>query len=419
MRRGRMLRARGGVDSSAAARAGGCGGDRLPAFWPPSCCASRTRGQGDLHHSPSGSFGLPSQSLTRPRGRLRIKQCAWERREGREEAAHTNRASPTTSLSSARETMSKRPREEEHQSHCAECRKSGGALLCCDACPRSFHLKCIGLSGMPLDDWFCATCVRLKAKESISPSPPQSAPAVQIRADSPADLTASVSTSLVSLASSAQQSSPGHERALLAVQQCGEALRKELEAELSHVASELAAQPTRRAEAQAAVARLQANGAAMLQRSEDLKRLLHNLERIPPAEGQDKAPPALPAPSAGAARPTLMGNAASAAAAAPPAASSAVSGSFGRALSRPGRARTVAVWHTVCMRHCPPPSCPEQPARLRAVVNVLEELAAAHPSLLALVTSTAEVSASSSRRSCMRPTTLHSSGRCQRAGSRR
>ena len=289
--------------------------------------------------------------------------------------------------------MSKRPREEEHQSHCAECRKSGGALLCCDACPRSFHLKCIGLSGMPLDDWFCATCVRLKAKESISPSPPQSAPAVQIRADSPADLTASVSTSLVSLASSAQQSSPGHERALLAVQQCGEALRKELEAELSHVASELAAQPTRLAEAQAAVARLQANGAAMLQRSEDLKRLLHNLERIPPAEGQDKAPPALPAPSAGAARPTLMGNAASAAAAAPPAASSAVSGSFGRALSRPGRARTVAVWHTVCMRHCPPPSCPEQPARLRAVVNVLEELAAAHPSLLALVTSTAEVSA--------------------------
>lgn len=82
MRRGRMLRARGGVDSSAAARAGGSGGDRLPALLAAFLLCLRTRGQGDLHHSPSGSFGLPSQSLTRPRGRLRIKQCLGEGGEG-------------------------------------------------------------------------------------------------------------------------------------------------------------------------------------------------------------------------------------------------------------------------------------------------------------------------------------------------
>ena len=188
-----------------------------------------------------------------------------------------------------------------------------------------------------------------------------------------------------------QQSSPGHERALLAVQQCGEALRKELEAELSHVASELAAQPAlgrhklpspgSRPMALRCFSDRRTSSACCTTSSAFLR------PRV-----RDKAPPALPAPSAGAARPTLMGNAASAAAAAPPAASSAVSGSPSGARAQPARPRA----HCRGMAHrlhapLPPPSCPEQPARLRRGGEC--EPAAAHPSLLALVTSTAEVSA--------------------------
>lgn len=63
----------------------------------------------------------------------------------------------------------------------------------------------------------------------------------------------------------------------------------------------------------------------------------------------------------------------------------------GRSLSRPGRVRTVALWHPVCLRHAPSSSCPEQATRLRAVVAVLEELQTAHPARLAVLTTPREV----------------------------
>jgi len=35
-----------------------------------------------------------------------------------------------------------------------------GDLLCCEACPAIFHLKCLGLGRMPADaQWFCPACV--------------------------------------------------------------------------------------------------------------------------------------------------------------------------------------------------------------------------------------------------------------------
>jgi hypothetical protein len=43
---------------------------------------------------------------------------------------------------------------------CNKC-KEGGSLILCDNCPRSFHLKCLGLkkSDIPADqEWNCKTC---------------------------------------------------------------------------------------------------------------------------------------------------------------------------------------------------------------------------------------------------------------------
>ncbi|KAK7401612.1 hypothetical protein VNO78_13226 [Psophocarpus tetragonolobus] len=40
---------------------------------------------------------------------------------------------------------------------CEVC-NDGGKLLCCEACPRTYHLKCIGLKSLPKGEWICSNC---------------------------------------------------------------------------------------------------------------------------------------------------------------------------------------------------------------------------------------------------------------------
>jgi hypothetical protein len=47
---------------------------------------------------------------------------------------------------------------------CNDCEYGGDNLLCCDNCPRSFHLPCIGLRLVPDGEWSCEMC-----HEPISP----------------------------------------------------------------------------------------------------------------------------------------------------------------------------------------------------------------------------------------------------------
>ncbi|XP_057458367.1 uncharacterized protein LOC130749097 [Lotus japonicus] len=38
----------------------------------------------------------------------------------------------------------------------------GGELLCCDACPRTYHLECLGLKSVPPEkEWLCPNCSEL------------------------------------------------------------------------------------------------------------------------------------------------------------------------------------------------------------------------------------------------------------------
>ncbi|KAL0028293.1 hypothetical protein WJX79_007931 [Trebouxia sp. C0005] len=35
----------------------------------------------------------------------------------------------------------------------------GGDMLCCETCPATFHMECVGLTALPDGDWFCPHCV--------------------------------------------------------------------------------------------------------------------------------------------------------------------------------------------------------------------------------------------------------------------
>eukprot|EP01105_Mastigella_eilhardi_P022829 TRINITY_DN5684_c0_g1_i2.p1 TRINITY_DN5684_c0_g1~~TRINITY_DN5684_c0_g1_i2.p1 ORF type:complete len:974 (+),score=313.13 TRINITY_DN5684_c0_g1_i2:63-2924(+) len=50
--------------------------------------------------------------------------------------------------------------EKNEQSHdrCSRCGKQG-RFICCESCPRVYHLRCVGLCRYPPGDWFCPDCV--------------------------------------------------------------------------------------------------------------------------------------------------------------------------------------------------------------------------------------------------------------------
>lgn len=47
----------------------------------------------------------------------------------------------------------------KNDSYCWVCH-DGGDVLCCDKCPRVFHVQCSGLSKAPEgdEDWYCPVC---------------------------------------------------------------------------------------------------------------------------------------------------------------------------------------------------------------------------------------------------------------------
>ena len=50
---------------------------------------------------------------------------------------------------------------------CWICHKEGD-VICCETCPRVFHLKCIQLeSNAPTEDWVCPECVLIMTAENM------------------------------------------------------------------------------------------------------------------------------------------------------------------------------------------------------------------------------------------------------------
>lgn len=56
---------------------------------------------------------------------------------------------------------------DENDDLCSICRDAGD-LLCCDGCPRAFHIECIPLSSIPQDKWYCRYCEDMFKKEKFA-----------------------------------------------------------------------------------------------------------------------------------------------------------------------------------------------------------------------------------------------------------
>ncbi|KAI4334319.1 hypothetical protein L6164_019029 [Bauhinia variegata] len=52
----------------------------------------------------------------------------------------------------------------ENDDLCSIC-SDGGDLLCCEGCPRAFHIDCVPLAGIPTGTWYCKYCQNLFQKD--------------------------------------------------------------------------------------------------------------------------------------------------------------------------------------------------------------------------------------------------------------
>ncbi|XP_017652203.1 autoimmune regulator isoform X2 [Nannospalax galili] len=58
---------------------------------------------------------------------------------------------------------------QKNEDECAVCR-DGGELICCDGCPRAFHLACLSppLREIPSGIWRCSCCLQGRVQQSLS-----------------------------------------------------------------------------------------------------------------------------------------------------------------------------------------------------------------------------------------------------------
>ena len=54
----------------------------------------------------------------------------------------------------------------QNDCYCWICHKEG-EVICCETCPRVFHLKCIQLENAPTEDWVCPECVLIMTAENM------------------------------------------------------------------------------------------------------------------------------------------------------------------------------------------------------------------------------------------------------------
>ncbi|KAE9225767.1 hypothetical protein PF005_g5380 [Phytophthora fragariae] len=109
-------------------------------------------------------------SRRRPRKQAKLGKATSDDSESEDSGAESDSAVSTTSSARPTSTKSSPVRHAHVENHpgpkapedqwdvdCSVC-GLGGELLCCDGCPRAFHVNCIGLGDIPDTEWFCNEC---------------------------------------------------------------------------------------------------------------------------------------------------------------------------------------------------------------------------------------------------------------------
>ncbi|XP_018439174.1 uncharacterized protein LOC108811609 isoform X1 [Raphanus sativus] len=86
----------------------------------------------------------------------------------------------------------------ENDDICRIC-QDGGELLCCDTCPRSYHIACAGLSSLPSERWSCQYCVNMIEREKCVESNRNAVAAGRVRG---VDAIAQIATRCIRIVSS-------------------------------------------------------------------------------------------------------------------------------------------------------------------------------------------------------------------------
>ncbi|KAG2308430.1 hypothetical protein Bca4012_082474 [Brassica carinata] len=95
-------------------------------------------------------------------------------------------------------TMDQKFSIRENDDLCSIC-KDGGELLCCDTCPRSYHIECAYLPSLPSERWSCKYCVNMIEREKFVENNPNAVAAGRVRG---VDAIAQITTRCIRIVSS-------------------------------------------------------------------------------------------------------------------------------------------------------------------------------------------------------------------------
>ncbi|KAJ0260155.1 Acyl-CoA N-acyltransferase with RING/FYVE/PHD-type zinc finger domain-containing protein [Hirschfeldia incana] len=95
-------------------------------------------------------------------------------------------------------TMDQKFSVRENDDLCSIC-KDGGELLCCDTCPRSYHIECAYLPSLPSERWSCKYCVNMIEREKFVENSANAVAAGRVRG---VDAIAQITTRCIRIVSS-------------------------------------------------------------------------------------------------------------------------------------------------------------------------------------------------------------------------
>uniref|UniRef100_A0A8D0VQH6 Autoimmune regulator n=1 Tax=Sus scrofa TaxID=9823 RepID=A0A8D0VQH6_PIG len=126
-------------------------------FYTPSKFEEPGSGGGSSTKNKTRSGGGGLKTVVRAKGPQAVAPGGGNSRTGQQDRAPAPPALP-----------SEPQPHQKNEDECAVCR-DGGELICCDGCPRAFHLACLSppLRDIPSGTWRCSSCLQGRSQQDL------------------------------------------------------------------------------------------------------------------------------------------------------------------------------------------------------------------------------------------------------------